>query len=253
MQSSAAIEIVNLTKRYKKRINPTLNGLNLSIPKGSLFGILAPNGAGKTTTIEIVCGLKKFDEGDVFVGGYSVKKDIKKIKKLIGLVPQDIALFSSLTGRENLTVIGGIYGIRKDELKSRIDTLLNQFGLTNSAGKLITEYSGGMKRRINIIAGLLHEPEILILDEPTVGVDAQSRNLILEELIKINKTGTTILFISHYLEEAECICDTVAMMDGGKIVLQGNPRTLTDSEPGCRNLEALYFKLSGKQMRDSYE
>ena len=253
MQSRPAIEIVNLSKRYKNRINPTLNGLSLSIPQGSLFGILAPNGAGKTTTIDIICGLKKFEGGDVFVGGYSVKKDIKKIKKLIGLVPQEIALFSALTGRENLTVIGGIYGISKEELKIRINSLLDQFGLSNSADKVIGEYSGGMKRRINLIAGLLHNPEILILDEPTVGVDSQSRNLILEELIKINKKGTTILFISHYLEEAECLCDTIAMIDGGKIVLQGNPRTLTDSEPGCKNLEALYFKLTGKQMRDSYE
>lgn len=253
MQNRPAIEIINLTKRYKKRINPTLDGLSISIPYGSLFGILAPNGAGKTTTIDIVCGLKKCTSGDVFVGGYSVKEDMKKIKTLIGLVPQDIALFSALTGRENLTVIGGMYGIEKRELRSRIEMLMEQFGLSNSANKLISEYSGGMKRRINLIAGLLHNPQILILDEPTVGVDAQSRNLILEELIKINKKGTTILFISHYLEEAECICDTVAMMDGGRIVLQGNPHVLTDSEPGCKNLEALYFKLTGKQMRDSYE
>lgn len=253
MQNKAAIEIINLTKFYKRRINPILNGLDLVIPQCSLFGLLAPNGAGKTTTIEIICGLKTFENGDVFVGGYSVKRDINKIKKIIGFVPQDIALFSSLTGMENLFVIGGIYGIHKDILVSRIDYLLNQFGLVNSANMLISEYSGGMKRRINLIAGLLHNPEILILDEPTVGVDAQSRNLILDELIKINKTGTTILFISHYLEEAEYMCDNIAMMDGGKIILQGNPKSLITTEPGCNNLESLYFKLTGKQMRDRNE
>lgn len=253
MHDSFAIEINNLVKSYPGRSNPTLNGLNLRIPAGSLFGLLAPNGAGKTTTIDILCGLKKFNSGTITVNGFKVPSELKKIKRIMGLVPQDIALFPLLTGRENLKVIGGIYGIPKADLKRRADELLDRFGLTNSADKLVSDYSGGMKRRINIIAGLLHIPQILILDEPTVGVDAQSRNLILEELIKINREGTTILFISHYLEEAECICDRVALMDGGKIVLEGNPRELTDSAPECRNLESLYIKLTGKQMRDTYE
>lgn len=253
MHDSFAIEISDLVKRYPGRLNPTLDGLTLKIPAGSLFGLLAPNGAGKTTTIDILCGLKKFNSGTISVNGFSVPSGLRKIKRIMGLVPQDIALFPLLTGRENLKVIGGIYGIPKAELKRRADELLERFGLTNSADKLVSEYSGGMKRRINIIAGLLHIPKILILDEPTVGVDAQSRNLILEELIKINRQGTTILFISHYLEEAECICDRVALMDGGKIILEGNPHDLTDSHPECRNLESLYIKLTGKQMRDTYE
>lgn len=253
MHDRFAIEIDNLIKSYPGRSNPTLNRLSLKIPAGSLFGLLAPNGAGKTTTIDILCGLKKFNSGTISVNGFKVPPELSKIKRIMGLVPQDIALFPLLTGRENLKVIGGIYGIPKADLKRRADELLERFGLTNSADKLVSEYSGGMKRRINIIAGLLHIPQILILDEPTVGVDAQSRNLILEELIKINREGTTILFISHYLEEAECICDRVALMDGGKIVLEGHPRELTDSTPECRNLESLYIKLTGKQMRDTYE
>ena len=158
-----------------------------------------------------------------------------------------------LTGKENLRIIGGMYGVEGKILNDRVDELLERFGLENSADRPLSQYSGGMKRRINLLAGLLHTPKILILDEPTVGVDAQSRNLILEELIRINRDGTTVLFISHYLEEAECICDTVGLIDGGKIVLEGNPAELGKSNPECKNLEALYFKLTGKQMRDTYE
>lgn len=253
MQDSFAIYTEDLVKKYKGKSNPTLNGLNLKIPRGSLYGILAPNGAGKTTTIDILCGLKKFDSGRVMIDGLEVPSNLGEIKKIIGLVPQEIALFPMLTGRENLRIIGGMYGVEGSVLNQRVTELLARFGLENSADRPLTHYSGGMKRRINLLAGLLHKPKILILDEPTVGVDAQSRNLILEELIKLNREGTTVLFISHYLEEAECICNIVGLMDGGKIVLEGNPVELGKSNPECKNLEALYFKLTGKQMRDTYE
>lgn len=253
MQDSFAIYTEDLVKKYKGKSNPTLNGLNLKIPRGSLYGILAPNGAGKTTTIDILCGLKKFDSGRVLIDGLEVPSNLGEIKKIIGLVPQEIALFPMLTGRENLRIIGGMYGVEGSVLNQRVTELLARFRLENSADRPLTHYSGGMKRRINLLAGLLHKPKILILDEPTVGVDAQSRNLILEELIKLNREGTTVLFISHYLEEAECICNIVGLMDGGKIVLEGNPVELGKSNPECKNLEALYFKLTGKQMRDTYE
>lgn len=253
MPEKYAIFTEGLTKKYKRKINPTLDGLTLKILKGSLYGLLAPNGAGKTTTIDILCGLKRFDSGRVLVDGFNVPAELSEIKKIIGLVPQEIALFPMLTGKENLRIIGGMYGVEGNILKERVDELLERFGLENSAERPLSQYSGGMKRRINLLAGLLHKPKILILDEPTVGVDAQSRNLILEELIKINREGTTVLFISHYLEEAECICDTVGLIDGGKIVLEGNPVELGKSNPECKNLEALYFKLTGKQMRDTYE
>ena len=253
MQDSFAIYTEDLVKKYKGKSNPTLNGLNLKIPRGSLYGILAPNGAGKTTTIDILCGLKKFDSGRGMIDGLEVPSNLGEIKKIIGLVPQEIALFPMLTGRENLRIIGGMYGVEGGVLNQRVTELLARFGLENSADRPLTHYSGGMKRRINLLAGLLHKPKILILDEPTVGVDAQSRNLILEELIKLNREGTTVLFISHYLEEAECICNIVGLMDGGKIVLEGNPVELGKSNPECKNLEALYFKLTGKQMRDTYE
>ncbi len=253
MPDKFAIFTEGLVKRYKGKSNTTLNSLDLKIPRGSMYGLLAPNGAGKTTTIDILCGLKKFDSGRVMIDGLNVPSELGEIKKVIGLVPQEIALFPSLTGRENLKIIGGMYGVEGKVLNERVDDLLTRFGLENSADRQLTQYSGGMKRRINLLAGLLHKPKILILDEPTVGVDAQSRNLILEELVKINKEGTTVLFISHYLEEAECICDIVGLMDGGKIVLEGNPVELARSNPECKNLEALYIKLTGKQMRDTYE
>jgi ABC-2 type transport system ATP-binding protein len=253
MPDKFAIFTEGLVKRYKGKSNSTLNSLDLKIPRGSMYGLLAPNGAGKTTTIDILCGLKKFDSGRVMIDGLNVPSELGEIKKVIGLVPQEIALFPSLTGRENLKIIGGMYGVEGKVLNERVDDLLTRFGLENSADRQLTQYSGGMKRRINLLAGLLHKPKILILDEPTVGVDAQSRNLILEELVKINKEGTTVLFISHYLEEAECICDIVGLMDGGKIVLEGNPVELARSNPECKNLEALYIKLTGKQMRDTYE
>ncbi|MFA5850703.1 MAG: ABC transporter ATP-binding protein [Bacteroidales bacterium] len=250
MHDNFAIEISDLTKTYKGKKHPTLNELNLNIPFGSLFGLLAPNGAGKTTTISAICGLRKFEKGSIYINGLSVKKNLSQIKSIIGLVPQDIALFPTLTAMENLRIIGGIYGIAAPVLKKRIDDLLELFDLYGSRNNIISHYSGGMKRRINLIAGMLHEPGILILDEPTVGVDAQSRKLILEKLKEINRTGTTILFISHYLEEAEEICDQVAFIDNGRVISQGSPKELIERNCKCNNLESVYLCLTGKQMRD---
>ncbi len=250
MHDNFAIEINDLTKTYKGKKHPTLNGLNLNIPFGSLFGLLAPNGAGKTTTIGAICGLRKFETGSIYVNGLSVKKNLNQIKSVIGLVPQDIALFPSLTAGENLRIIGGIYGIATPVLKKRIDDLLDLFDLNGSRNNIISNYSGGMKRRINLIAAMLHEPKVLILDEPTVGVDAQSRKLILDKLKEINRTGTTILFISHYLEEAEEICDQVAFIDNGRVISQGSPKELIEKNCRCNNLESVYLCLTGKQMRD---
>lgn len=252
MHNNFAIEIDKLTKTYKGKKSPTLNSLTLNIPFGSLFGLLAPNGAGKTTTISAICGLRKFESGSIHVDGISVMKSMHKIKSIIGLVPQDIALFPSLTAMENLRIFGGIYGIPREILMKKIGDMLELFDLSGSKDTIISQYSGGMKRRINLIAGMLHNPKILILDEPTVGVDAQSRKLILDKLKEINNTGTTILFISHYLEEAEEICNEVALMDNGQIICQGSPKELVDSNCKCKNLESLYLSLTGKQMRDNH-
>lgn len=253
MQSNYAIEIDNLTKTYKGKNKPTLNGLSLNVPFGSLFGLLAPNGAGKTTVISAICGLRRFESGSIYVNGLSVKREMNKIKPLIGLVPQDVALFPTLTALENLRIIGGIYGLPASVLGKKIDELLKLFDLIDNRNTVISHYSGGMKRRINLIAGMLHEPMILILDEPTVGVDAQSRKLIMDKLREINNKGTTVLFISHYLEEAEAICDQLAFIDNGQVISQGSPSELLKSHGECNNLESLYLSLTGKQMRDCHE
>jgi len=249
--STYAIETRALTKTYKGKTHPTLNGLSLQIPYGSLFGLLAPNGAGKTTAINIICGLRKYDTGEVIVDGHSLSDGMKSIKPLLGLVPQDIALFPTMTAYENLKILGGLYGIKKELLEKRIDELLELFDLSASRNSYIKRFSGGMKRRVNLIAGMLHAPKILILDEPTVGVDAQSRRLILEKLVEINRSGTTILFISHYLEEAEQICSDVAFMDDGVIICQGKPSELRNIYKSCGNMESMYLLLTGKRMRDS--
>jgi len=248
-----AIETVNLGKTYKGRVSATLDGLSLKIPYGSLYGLLAPNGAGKTTAINIICGLRRFESGSAYVGGYSVKTDMKHVKPLLGLVPQELALFPALTARENLRIFGGLYGLKGTVLNNRVDELLELFDLSSSRNTIINHFSGGMKRRINLIAGMLHAPEILILDEPTVGVDAQSRKLILDKLVEINKSGTTILFISHYLEEAEDICNEVALMDNGVIICDGEPLQLYKRYECNHNLESLYLLLTGKKMRDNHE
>jgi len=246
-----AIETRDLKKTYKGKPHPTLDGFSLRIPYGSLFGLLAPNGAGKTTAINIICGLRHYDSGDIFIDGHDVSDGMQHVKPLLGLVPQDIALFPSLTAYENLRIFGGLYGLGKKLLEERIDQLLELFDLSASRNSYINRFSGGMKRRVNVIAGMLHVPKILILDEPTVGVDAQSRRLILEKLTDINKAGTTILFISHYLEEAEQLCNRVAFMDNGAIVCEGNPAELIAGKSECNCLESLYLLLTGKKMRDS--
>ncbi|MCK9345909.1 MAG: ABC transporter ATP-binding protein [Bacteroidales bacterium] len=251
MGNKFAIETIDLKKTYKGKSHPTLDGLSLRIPYGSLFGLLAPNGAGKTTAINIICGLRKYDSGKVFIEGHDLSDGMKAIKPLLGLVPQDIALFPTLTAYENLKIFGGLYGIEKPLLEKRIDQLLELFDLSASRHSYINRFSGGMKRRVNMIAGMLHAPRILILDEPTVGVDAQSRIMILEKLIEINRSGTTILFISHYLEEAEHICTEVAFMDNGSVICQGPPADLIDAYKPCDSMESIYLTLTGKWMRDT--
>ena len=238
MGDTYAIETRDLNKTYKGKDHPTLNGLSLKIPYGSLFGLLAPNGAGKTTAINIICGLRKYDSGEVIVDGHSLANGMNPVKPLFGLVPQDIALFPTMTAYENLKILGGLYGIRKELLEKRIDELLGLFDLSAS-------------RNSYIAAAILHRPTLLILDEPTVGVDAQSRRLILEKLVEINRSGTTVLFISHYLEEAEQICTEVAFMDNGAIICQGHPSDLRNIYTSCDSMESMYLLLTGKRMRDN--
>jgi ABC-2 type transport system ATP-binding protein len=206
-----------------------VRGISLDVKRGEIFGLLGPNGAGKTTMISILTGLIEPTLGKILVDGLEFTPQAKKVKAKIGLVPQELALYPTLSARDNLVFFGRIYGLRGNELKARVNTVLEMVDLTDRANDAIRTYSGGMKRRINIAAGLLHEPEILFLDEPTVGVDPQSRNAILESVEGLNKAGLTVLYTTHYMEEAQRLCDRLAILDQGKIVAMDMPQRLIRS------------------------
>jgi len=243
------ININNVSKIYQGNPIPALSNFSIEVVQGEIFGLLGPNGAGKSTLLNILSGLLPFNTGEISICGHNLSQKIDEIKPLIGVVPQEIALYPSMTAVENLKVFGGIYGIRKKELKQRIDSLLAYFGLEQSKNRQLKTFSGGMKRRINLIAGLLHQPKILFLDEPTVSVDVQSKTLILDNLKEVNAQGTTIIYTSHFMEEAAILCSRVAFIDEGKLLCKGTPDDLI-RDSGCENLESLYLKLTGKSLRD---
>ncbi|MCE3281213.1 MAG: transporter ATP-binding protein [Bacteroidetes bacterium] len=249
MSRDAAIQVDHLIKIYKGSDIPAVNDISITIPQSSIFGLLGPNGAGKTTTISIISGLLKPSSGNVTVLGLSSKTHSEEIKNLIGVVPQDIALYPTLTAFENLQYVGNMYGLKGSSLKENINKHLTHFGLIEHSGKQVGTFSGGMKRRINLIAGILHKPRILFLDEPTVGVDVQSRNVITEHLHVLNKNGMTIIYTSHLMEEAENLCTDIAIIDSGKIITSGKPKNLI-TENNSGNLEQLFLKLTGKKLRD---
>jgi ABC-2 type transport system ATP-binding protein len=246
---ASAIEVQDLIKIYPNAAEPAVNNISFSVPTGSIFGLLGPNGAGKTTTLSILCGLISPSSGNAFVMGKSIRTEREAIKKIIGVVPQEIALYPTLTAFENLRYIGNMYGLKGAGLKSLILEKLDHFGLAASANKHVGTFSGGMKRRVNLIAGILHKPEILFLDEPTVGVDVQSRNVITEYLHTLNGQGCTIIYTSHLMEEAQNLCRDIAIIDNGKMITRGVPSLLIE-ENKTENLEALFLKLTGKKLRD---
>jgi len=251
MTTKPIIEIQHLTKRYKNADEAAVKDLNLNIHKGEIFGLLGPNGAGKTTTISILCNQIFADDGQIYVEGNDLESESEKVKRILGVVPQEIALYPSLTARENLTFFGHMYGLKGKHLKNRINECLELFGLEKNANRRIKTFSGGMKRRINLIAGILHNPKIIYLDEPTVGVDVQSRNVILEHLKKINKEeGTTIIYTSHYMEEAENFCSRVAIIDHGHIITEGRPKELVGKKEEYTDLESIFLHLTGRDLRD---
>jgi ABC-2 type transport system ATP-binding protein len=198
------------------------------VERGELFGLLGPNGAGKTTTISMLCGLLEADAGEVTLAGARLADAPTAVKAGIGYVPQEIALYPDLSARENLTFFGRLYGMGGRELSARVGEVLELVELADRAEERIDTYSGGMKRRINIAAGLLHRPKLLVLDEPTVGVDPQSRNAILERVAQLNREGMALLYTSHYMEEVERLCDRIGIMDGGRMIAEGSRRELVD-------------------------
>ncbi len=250
MNGNTAIHIKDLTKFYRGSLKPAVDKVSMDVQEGQIFGLLGPNGAGKTTMIRILCGLLAPTGGMVKVGGYSLDHDIHKIRRIIGVVPQEIALYPTLTSRENLLVYGGICGLKQHELKDSINRWLSVFGLEKSQHQQVGRYSGGMKRRLNLIAGLLHNPQILFLDEPTVGVDVQSKNVIIENLMEINRLGTTIVYTSHYLEEAENLCSHLAIIDEGHIIIRGTLNEIRKAHSTESRLEDIFLELTGKDLRD---
>ena len=213
------LEVCDLVRRFGDLT--AVAGVSFRIAPGETYGLLGPNGAGKTTTISMIAGLIAADEGTVSVKGHIVRPDAVEPKRHLGLVPQDLAIYPDLSARENLTFFGRLQGIRGAELKARVGEVLDLIGLGDRAKEPTKQFSGGMKRRLNIGIGLLHRPDLLILDEPTVGVDPQSRNSILESVENLAVEGMAVLYTTHYMEEAERLCDRIAIIDSGAIAAEG--------------------------------
>lgn len=213
------VDIKNIVKRYGDFL--AVDNVSFSIKEGEIFGLLGPNGAGKTTTVKMLTGLSKIDSGDIKIFGKSMKTNEMEIKQEIGLVPQDISLYDDLSAYENLCYFGRLYGLKGKLLKERVKDTLEFAGLLDRAKDLPKHFSGGMKRRLNIACAIVHKPKLVIMDEPTVGIDPQSRNHILSSIKKLNEMGMTIIYISHYMEEVEEICSRVLIMDHGKVIANG--------------------------------
>jgi ABC-2 type transport system ATP-binding protein len=244
------IEINQLSKKYKDADEYAVHNLNLSIDKGEIYGLLGPNGAGKTTLISMLTSLLRPTSGSFTINGLNFKDNKKSLKEIIGVVPQEYALYPTLTAYENLFYFGSMYGLKGKTLRNSITEHLEIMGLSKFAHKKTDTFSGGMKRRVNLIAGILHSPKVLFLDEPTVGVDVQSKNVIIEHLTKLNKDGTTIVYTSHHLNEAEYFCTHVAIIDRGEIIVKGIPSELVKNQENANNLEDVFLAHTGKALRD---
>lgn len=241
------IVIHDLTKKFEDIT--AVDGLSLNINKGELFGLLGPNGAGKTTIINILCGLLTPTKGSVSVGGYNVQKELQNVKELIGVCTQETAVYPFLTGRENVELFGNLHAMPKQRIKKNAEDLLEHLGLIEDANRRVGKYSGGMKRRINLIMALVHDPEIAFLDEPTVAMDPQSRRAVWDFIRELRKQGRTIILTTHYMEEAEELCDRVGIVDHGKLIALGSPRHLKDKF-GAKDLEEVFIQLTGRRIRE---
>ncbi len=238
---SMAIAIAGLAKSYEGK--PALRNIGFEVREGSCFGLLGPNGAGKSTTMKILSGLLDPDRGDVRVMGKDLRKNAAEIREKIGYVPQSITLYEKLSAYDNLVFFGEMYGVRGGELKRRIADVLGRVGLADRAKDAVSSFSGGMKRRVNIAAALLHRPRLLIMDEPTVGIDPQSRNHIFEMIRSLQKEGVTVLYSTHYMEEVENLCDELAIIDHGEVIASGGLGEVLDRFGS----QAVYLELNGPQ------
>jgi ABC-2 type transport system ATP-binding protein len=242
-----AVVIKHLTKKYEDVT--AVEDLSLQIEKGELFGLLGPNGAGKTTIINILCGLTKPTLGTAKVGHFDVQKETWKVRELIGVCPQETAVYPYLTGAENVELFGNLHSMTKENIETRRNMLLEKLGLTQEARRKAEKYSGGMKRRLSLILALIHNPQIAFLDEPTVAMDPQSRHAVWDFIRELGKESKTIILTTHYMEEAEELCDRVGIIDHGKLLALGSPRDLV-LEAGVTNLEEVFINLTGRRIRE---
>jgi ABC-2 type transport system ATP-binding protein len=229
-----------------------VNGVSFSINKGEIFGLLGPNGAGKTTTIRMLATVLEADSGDITIGGHSVRREAEAVRSIIGVCPQDLALYEDLSAIDNMVFFGRMAGMNGKEAREQAMTNLELMGLVERAKGKVSKFSGGMKRRINLAIALMGHPQLLFLDEPTVGIDPQSRNNIYENILGLQKKGMTILYTTHYMEEADRLCQRVAIMDGGQIIAMDTPYQLKSQigSPEKVTLEDVFLKLTGRRLRD---
>jgi ABC-2 type transport system ATP-binding protein len=248
--SEPVLAVRGLVKRYGART--AVDGVSFAVHAGEILGFLGPNGAGKTTTVSIVSGLLQADGGEVRIGGETIRGDDDPRKGRLGLVPQDLALHETLTARHNLEVFGGLQGLSGARLRAACDEALAFVGLAERGADRVASFSGGMKRRLNLAAGLLHDPAALLLDEPTVGVDPQSRNAIFENLEALRARGKAVLYTTHYMEEVERLCARVVIVDQGRVVAEDCVEALRRGEGAeTRSLESVFLTLTGRSLRDT--
>lgn len=241
----------NLTKKYDGKT--VVDNLNLEIKKGEIFGLLGPNGAGKSTTMNMICSIVRPTSGNVYLWEKNLWKEKRKIIDKIGYIPQELAIHGNLKAWENVELFTSLYGIKGKELKQAVEESLEYVGLLEKRNEFAKKFSGGMKRRLNIACAIGHQPELLIFDEPTVGIDPQSRNFILEKIKDSNQKGATVLYTSHYMEEVEAICTRIAIMDNGKIIACGTAeelKRLVKEDGEDITLEEVFLTLTGKRLRD---
>lgn len=249
MSCQPLLHAEGLSKCYAGMEQPAVKSFDLELLRGEFVGLLGPNGAGKTTTISMLSTLIHPDSGSLTISGCDAISSPQTIRSTLGVVPQELALYSTLTLRENLTFWGRLYGVRGALLTQRIQECCEFVALTDVLDRTIDTYSGGMKRRANLAAGILHQPDLLFLDEPTVGIDAQSRHQIINNLRHLNRNGMTMVYTTHYMEEVQQLCSRVIIVDEGAVVTTGDVALIL-AEHECSHLEELFLKLTGNQLRD---
>jgi ABC-2 type transport system ATP-binding protein len=229
-----------------------VDGVSFSVEKGEIFGLLGPNGAGKTTTIRMLSTVLEADSGEIIIGGHSVRQEAEAVRGLIGVCPQELALYEDLSALENMVFFGRMAGLSGAQAREQAMANLKLMGLVERARGKVAKFSGGMKRRINLAIALMGRPQFLFLDEPTVGIDPQSRNYIFENIQDLQKQGLTVLYTTHYMEEADRLCNRVAVMDGGRIIAMDTPRNLKAQigDPDHTTLEDVFLNLTGRSLRD---